>query len=117
MGYNGPPSSMVKNFNIEASEALTGYKWKKRNANASPKTFDTGTDYPTWFPAKKDIGNGDIFGSMSFTGIGPLLQYGTGGRLSHIAQAVWGTDENGNDELYVIFFSQQFFIQNRSSKA
>jgi hypothetical protein len=39
---------------------------------------------------------------MSFGGIGPLLQYGMGGRTSHVTTAVWDTDSKGNRELYIV---------------
>ena len=39
---------------------------------------------------------------MSFGGIGPILQYGMGGRTSHVTTAVWDTDAKGNRELYIV---------------
>jgi len=39
---------------------------------------------------------------MSFGGIGPILQYGMGGRTSHVTTAIWGNDETGKRELYIV---------------
>jgi hypothetical protein len=39
---------------------------------------------------------------MSFGGIGPILQYGMGGRTSHVTTAVWDTDAYGKRELYIV---------------
>lgn len=40
---------------------------------------------------------------MEFSGIGPLLQYGMGGRASHCLIAIWDTDTHtGLEELYLV---------------
>lgn len=75
---------------MEASQTLAGYTWKTRD----PKKV--------YFPPKENIKSGDTFVLMEFEGIGPLLQYGMGGRSSHVVMAIWGSDENNKRDLYIV---------------
>jgi len=40
---------------------------------------------------------------MTFNGAGPILQYGFGGRVSHVTMAIWDTNpDTGKPELYIV---------------
>lgn len=85
------PKEWVKQLNYDFSKNLTGYEWQPRD---KVKRF---------IPDESMINSGDIFQLMSFGGIGPLLQYGLGGRTSHVVMALWDTEKlNGKKKLYIV---------------
>jgi hypothetical protein len=47
------------------------------------------------------IKSGDYFGIIRMDGLSPIIMYGTGAHISHNAMAMWLTEEDGTEELYV----------------
>lgn len=88
--HPAPPYGWVKQANKDMVKILTGYEWKPR---------DTTKKY---IPDKSLIKSGDLFTMMAFSGMGPILEYGMGGRSSHVVMAIWDTNEaTGEEELYI----------------
>merc|ERR1712183_308253 len=88
--HPAPPYEWVKQANIDMVKEITGYEWKKRDATKR------------YIPDKSLIKSGDTFQLMTYKGMGPILEYGTGGRSAHVVMAIWDTDEKtGKEELYI----------------
>ena len=84
------PYDFVKQANIDMVKEISGYEWKNRDKKKM------------YFPDKSLIKSGDTFQLMSFKGMGPILEYGTGGRSAHIVMAIWDTNQKtGKEELYI----------------
>jgi len=50
------------------------------------------------------IGNGDLIGVVTLSGLDVILMYGTGSHIGHVATTLWIPNENNNDllELFVV---------------